>query len=111
MRKAKHVLSVSIAIVVVIVSLSTNFFMATQLFNNASEFGEMLGAATALFTGLAFAGVVYTLVLQQRDLAHHRLEFEQSMKATATAALFEYCNQKIGNLQRRDSQRRTRRST
>ena len=52
MRKAKHVLPVSIAIVVVIVSLSTNFFMATQLFNNASEFGEMFGAATVLFTGM-----------------------------------------------------------
>ena len=89
-----------VAIVVVVTSLAINFFMATRLFRNPSDFGEMFGAATALFTGLAFAGVVYTLVLQQRDLSHHRLEFEQSMRATTAAALFEYCNQKIGSLQR-----------
>jgi len=41
-----------------------------------SEIGEMFGAVNALFTGLAFAGVIYTIYIQREDLKLTREELE-----------------------------------
>ena len=38
------------------------------------SFGDMFGAINALFAGLAFAGVVFALVLQRKELALQRQE-------------------------------------
>jgi hypothetical protein len=37
-------------------------------------FGDMFGGANALFSGLAFAGLIYTILLQRRELALQREE-------------------------------------
>ena len=37
-------------------------------------FGDMFGAVNALFSGLAFAGIVYTILLQRRELELQREE-------------------------------------
>ena len=39
-----------------------------------SAFGEMFGAVDTLFSGLAFAGVIYAILLQQRELELQRSE-------------------------------------
>jgi hypothetical protein len=39
-----------------------------------SQFGEMFGVVNALFSGLAFAGVVWAILLQRHELALQRLE-------------------------------------
>ena len=36
------------------------------------QFGDKFGAANALFSGLAFAGIIITLLLQRRDLSETR---------------------------------------
>lgn len=51
-------------------------------------FGDMFGAVNALFSGLAFAGIVYTILLQRRELELQREELratraEMSRSATA----------------------------
>jgi len=38
------------------------------------QFGDLIGGVNALFTGLAFAGVIYTILLQRRELALQREE-------------------------------------
>ena len=38
------------------------------------QFGDLFGAVTALFTGLAFAGVIYTIILQREELRLQRQE-------------------------------------
>jgi hypothetical protein len=43
-----------------------------------SSFGEMFGAFDALFSGLAFAGVIYTILLQRRELELQRREIEMT---------------------------------
>jgi hypothetical protein len=38
------------------------------------QFGDIFGGVNALFTGLAFAGVIYTILLQRRELELQREE-------------------------------------
>lgn len=56
-----------------------SFFL---LFINNSEargqFGDMFGAVNALFSGLAFAGLIITLILQKQELGLQRDELEQT---------------------------------
>ena len=39
------------------------------------QFGDSYGAVTSLFTGLAFAGLIFTILLQQRDIKLQRQDF------------------------------------
>lgn len=45
---------------------------------NAGTAGDMFGGLTALFSGLAFAGLITTLLMQRRELALQRLELQQT---------------------------------
>lgn len=38
--------------------------------------GDSYGSVNALFTGLAFAGLIFTILLQQREMSLQRLDFE-----------------------------------
>lgn len=49
--------------------------------NKAGEFGDAFGAVNALFSGLAFAGVIYAIFLQRQDLALQREELSKSSGA------------------------------
>ena len=40
--------------------------------NTRGTFGDQFGAVNALFSGLAFAGLIYTIILQRRDLELQR---------------------------------------
>lgn len=59
--------------------------------NNWSDrgtFGDLFGAVNALFSGLAFAGLIYTIVLQKQDLELQRNEItlnRAELKKTAKA--------------------------
>lgn len=39
---------------------------------NRGTFGDMFGSINALFSGLALAGIILTILLQRRDLAYQR---------------------------------------
>jgi len=41
------------------------------------QFGDMFGAVNSLFSGLAFAGIIYTIILQQREISEQREEIER----------------------------------
>jgi Putative phage abortive infection protein len=45
-------------------------------------FGDKYGAVNALFSGLAFAGIIFTILLQRRDLSHTRRAFEEQTSAS-----------------------------
>lgn len=52
------------------------------------QFGDVFGAANALFSGLAFAGLIYTVLLQREELALQRRELEltrQELQRSARA--------------------------
>lgn len=44
------------------------------------QFGDQFGAVNALFSGLAFAGIIFTILLQRRDLSLQREELEETRK-------------------------------
>lgn len=49
--------------------------------NNTTEqglFGDQFGAVNALFSGLAFAGLIFTIILQKKELALQREELTQT---------------------------------
>lgn len=46
------------------------FFVPNE--NTRGTFGDQFGAVNALFSGLAFAGLIYTIILQRRDLELQR---------------------------------------
>lgn len=45
---------------------------------SAGTFGDQFGAVNALFSGLAFAGVIYAVILQSKELELQRSELEQT---------------------------------
>jgi len=46
--------------------------------SNRGSFGDLFGAVNGLFSGLAFAGLIYTIVLQKRDLELQRTEIQMN---------------------------------
>lgn len=52
----------------------TGFFLADD--PQRGTFGDMFGSVNALFSGLAFAALIYTIFLQRRELKLHHKELE-----------------------------------
>jgi len=61
--------------------------------HHRGTFGDMFGAVNALFSGLAFAGIIYTILLQREELKQQREELK------LTRAEFEKQNETM-SLQR-----------
>lgn len=47
-------------------------------FDNTGEFGDSFGIITALFSGLAFVGMIWTIFLQKHEIALQRYELRQT---------------------------------
>ena len=73
----------------VIASWCASWVGVTQLVGKPSgpgEFGDSFGAVNALFSGLALAGVIVTLLMQRRELSLQREELTLTRKELARAA-------------------------
>jgi hypothetical protein len=74
---------VSTGILVILIVLVVGLWMwlpwyLTQELKEVSQkalFGDVYGSVSALFTGLAFAGLIFTIILQQRQINLQREEF------------------------------------
>lgn len=53
-----------------------DYFIADP--QNRGTFGDKFGAVNALFSGLAFAGLIYTIILQRDELSLQREELKQT---------------------------------
>ncbi len=75
--KIENIIIVS-AIIVVILWLSSLILIPIFLdsWTNRGTFEDMFGAVNALFSGLAFAGVIIALFLQKHELSLQREELE-----------------------------------
>lgn len=51
--------------------------------SGAGEFGDMFGAPNALFSGLAFLGVIVAILLQKQELGLQRQELQQTREEFA----------------------------
>lgn len=67
------------------------FFVVRNLlpeWTERGQFGDMFGGLNAFFSGLAFFGVIYTIILQREELGLQRKELEltrRELKRTAVA--------------------------
>lgn len=66
-----------IAIVIVVISAAW-WLIDYNISNNEirGQFGDKFGSVNALFSGLAFAGLIYTIVLQRKDLQLQKKDLE-----------------------------------
>lgn len=66
----------SIAVVIICASVAKAIYSSFPNWAERGEFGDSFGAVNALFSGLAFAGIIYTILLQRRELQLQREELE-----------------------------------
>lgn len=62
-------------------------------------YGDSFGALNTLFSGLAFAVLIYTMMLQRKELALQREELEETRKELAKSAAAQESTQKALNVQ------------
>lgn len=78
-----------ICLVVIIWIISTILIIfGLDNWSDRGTFGDLFGAINALFSGLAFAGLIYTIVLQKQDLELQRNEISlnrEELKKTSKA--------------------------
>lgn len=66
-----------LSVVAIVFLWSGNWYLLSGMSNEArGTFGDMFGAVNSLFSGLAFLGVVYAIILQKTELSLQRKELE-----------------------------------
>lgn len=75
--------------VVVLLWISSIFITKHFINDNTNEalFGDSFGALNALFSGLAFAGIIYTIQLQRKELQLQREELKLTRKELMRSAV------------------------
>ena len=88
-KKDSFILPIGLIIVVLILWLVTLWLVFKYLpdWPTRGQFRDPFGSINALFTGLAFAGIVYTIYIQRKELALQRVELKlQREEMTASRA-------------------------
>ncbi len=70
--------AIIIAVLVAIVWLGLGYYASNQ--KDPGTFGDMFGGVNALFSGLAFAGLIYAILLQRVELRLQRTELEATRR-------------------------------
>jgi|GEM_PF-6872014 len=65
---------------------------------NVGTFGDQFGAVNALFSGLALAGVIYTLIQQQHEMTAQRREFMVNRAMNSVYRQVDFINKNIDTL-------------
>ena len=78
-------LVIAAALVVIALVLAATLYWVPR-YDEPGVFGDMFGGANALFSGLAFVGVIVAILLQGDEIRLQRREIEQTREATETVA-------------------------
>ena len=82
-RDNKWLLWTMIAIVIIVIGVSwllIDYYIPD--YNVRGQFGDKFGSVNALFSGLAFAGLIYTIILQRKDLQLQKKDLELTRKVS-----------------------------
>jgi uncharacterized membrane protein YgaE (UPF0421/DUF939 family) len=74
----KSLILISTVVVIIQCVVGYIIYLKLHTWNDRADFGEMFGAVNTLFSGLAFAGVIYAIFLQRRELELQRNELEMT---------------------------------
>lgn len=69
-------ITIGVILVVLVLWVSTLFLIGPS--EHRGTFGDMFGATNALFSGLAFAGLIYAILLQREELSLQRQELAET---------------------------------
>lgn len=71
-----------------LVQISVGFvaYISFESWEQRGAFGDMFGAVNALFSGLAFAGVIYAILLQTKELELQREELKLTREELTKSA-------------------------
>jgi len=75
-----YIVGIISVIIIIGLWLMTYFLLKDLDENDRGTLGDMFGTVNALFSGLAFAGIIFTILLQRKELKYQRDE----LKATRT---------------------------
>ncbi|MCI1053878.1 hypothetical protein MOQ19_10200 [Stenotrophomonas maltophilia] len=67
------------------------------------QFGDMFGAVNSLFSGLAFAGLIYAISLQRKDLKLQRDELQMTREELKRSADAQHRSAELADQVARDS--------
>lgn len=76
MKEGKYIVLLILLVIVIQLVFGNAIYWLLPGWTERGTFGDMFGAVNTLFSGLAFAGVIYAIVLQQRELKLQREELE-----------------------------------
>lgn len=71
-----RIVTFSIATIIILLWGSTWYFLGSEKPDVRGTFGDMFGAVNALFSGFAFLGVIYAILLQKTELSLQRQELK-----------------------------------
>lgn len=77
-NEPKLSLAIMVAIAVIVVWAVSGYVIYNFVGEDRGIFGDMFGAVNALFSGLAFVGFLYTILLQRADLKLQKHEHDLS---------------------------------
>lgn len=69
-------------------------YYITPNWSDRGTIGDMFGAVNALFSGLAFAALIYTITLQREEIHMNRAEIELNRKELKKSATAQQNSQK-----------------
>ncbi len=82
-KKANYfIIAVCIGILIILIT-GTYPFVIKCIYPNLSDrglFGDSFGALNTLFSGLAFSGLIITILLQKQELNYQRIELQETRK-------------------------------
>ena len=88
--------AIGAAICVLVIWALTFFLFFIDDSEERGQIGDMFGVVNALFSGLAFAGLIITLILQKKELGLQRDELEQTREELKNQRLeFEMQNETL----------------
>lgn len=88
--RTRTVVLVALLIVAAWAAVATAAYFALPDWEKRGQFGDVFGAVNALFSGLAFAGLIFAILLQREDLELQRQELtltRQELARTAQAQI------------------------
>lgn len=71
-------------LIIILLWLSTYFLLKDFQPEERGTLGDMFGTINALFSGLAFAGIIFTILLQKKELGYQRDELKQTRQEFKT---------------------------
>ncbi len=90
----KHTLWILVSLVIFTWVLSgIVIYYVSPNWSDRGTIGDMFGAVNALFSGLAFVGLIYTILIQREEIQMNREEIEMNRKELKKSATAQHQSQ------------------